>query len=323
MKKGFTLAEILITLAVIGIVAAMTLPTLITNVRTKANTTKKEVFRSRLLNGLKETAVQDTLMGYDSTMEFAKVLGQHYKMFNVCDTNNIKACYNVDDVVLNSEGDTLAVADITKAKNLSLEEDDGWLDPVTMVATDGTVFIMSYNKNCAITEAELNGTPDNNGKYSRDTVVLTCIDGVIDINGVSAPNVQGKDILAFRSGALTKSAPAIAWTTVTSNGKTYKVSPQLTAADGLQHNGQPYAYGNWNEAKTACSGIGGRLPSLNELLDLYSVKGQLSLIDPTLDFWTATENDGFPNAYYVLFSDGSTVLSSEDNYIRGVLCLAD
>ena len=38
--KGFTLAEILITLGIIGVVAAMTIPTLITNYQKKASVTK-------------------------------------------------------------------------------------------------------------------------------------------------------------------------------------------------------------------------------------------------------------------------------------------
>lgn len=35
MKKGFTLAEVLITLGIIGVVAAMTMPSLIQNHRKK------------------------------------------------------------------------------------------------------------------------------------------------------------------------------------------------------------------------------------------------------------------------------------------------
>ena len=35
MKKGFTLAEVLITLGIIGVVAAMTLPTLMQNYQKK------------------------------------------------------------------------------------------------------------------------------------------------------------------------------------------------------------------------------------------------------------------------------------------------
>ena len=38
--KAFTLAEILITLGIIGVVAAMTIPTLITNYQKKQTVTK-------------------------------------------------------------------------------------------------------------------------------------------------------------------------------------------------------------------------------------------------------------------------------------------
>ena len=40
MKKAFTLAEVLITLAIIGVVAAMTIPTLIQNYRLKVLKTR-------------------------------------------------------------------------------------------------------------------------------------------------------------------------------------------------------------------------------------------------------------------------------------------
>lgn len=36
MKKAFTLAEVLITLGIIGVVAALTIPTLVNNYRKKA-----------------------------------------------------------------------------------------------------------------------------------------------------------------------------------------------------------------------------------------------------------------------------------------------
>ena len=304
-KHGFTLAEVLITLVVIGVVAAMTLPTLITSVRTKANATKKEVFKARLLNGLKETAVQDSLMGYDTTMKFTKALGQHYKMFNVCEISDINACYNVEEVVLNAEGDTIAITDITGVKNLKLSEGGGWLDPVTIVATDGTVFIMSYNKNCSITEAELQGVRDEEtGKYSDSNEALSCIDGVIDINGVSAPNKWGLDLLSFRNAKLVPD-----WITVTSNGVTYKVSPEL---DGKY---------NWMNAQTACINIGGRLPTKAQLKDLYAVKNKLILNNDTDAFWSSS----FPNlaeGNIVQFSTGKVSSAGRTKTYR-VLCLGN
>jgi len=49
-RAAFTLAEVLITLAIIGVVAAMTIPTLISNYQEKANVTKLKVTYSMLAN---------------------------------------------------------------------------------------------------------------------------------------------------------------------------------------------------------------------------------------------------------------------------------
>ena len=48
MKKGFTLAEVLITLGIIGIVAAMTLPSLVGNYKKKVTVTRLKKFYSTM-----------------------------------------------------------------------------------------------------------------------------------------------------------------------------------------------------------------------------------------------------------------------------------
>lgn len=52
MKKGFTLAEVLITLGIIGIVSAMTIPALMTNMRRKQATVKLKKFHSTMKQAL-------------------------------------------------------------------------------------------------------------------------------------------------------------------------------------------------------------------------------------------------------------------------------
>ncbi|MBR1425043.1 type II secretion system protein, partial [bacterium] len=51
-RAAFTLAEVLITLAVIGVVAAMTLPTLIARINEKADSNQKAVIEAKLIQGL-------------------------------------------------------------------------------------------------------------------------------------------------------------------------------------------------------------------------------------------------------------------------------
>ena len=59
MKKAFTLAEILITLMVIGFVAVLTLPNLIQNHKQKAWNTAADVFQKKLEVAARSMNTQD------------------------------------------------------------------------------------------------------------------------------------------------------------------------------------------------------------------------------------------------------------------------
>ena len=56
---AFTLAEILITLGIIGVVAAISIPTLMANVNARQWTTAKEVFNKKLNESLKTMNIMD------------------------------------------------------------------------------------------------------------------------------------------------------------------------------------------------------------------------------------------------------------------------
>ena len=69
IKKGFTLAEVLITLGVIGVVAALTLPSLIQSYEKKVTATRLKKFYSTMLNVIK---LSENDNGEMSTWDFPK-----------------------------------------------------------------------------------------------------------------------------------------------------------------------------------------------------------------------------------------------------------
>ena len=59
--KGFTLSEVLITLGIIGVVAAITIPTLVQNYQTRTWDTSSTVFTRKLEEALKVMNTEQTL----------------------------------------------------------------------------------------------------------------------------------------------------------------------------------------------------------------------------------------------------------------------
>lgn len=67
LKRGFTLAEVLITLGVIGVVAALTLPTVINNGNKKALETQNKKAQTVLANGIKMLMAQEEVTSLKDT----------------------------------------------------------------------------------------------------------------------------------------------------------------------------------------------------------------------------------------------------------------
>lgn len=90
-KAGFTLAEVLITLGVIGVVAAMTIPNLITAYRKKQIETQAKVTYSTIQQALRFAEYED--IGYSDVADgsvqemvewFNNFLGKHLKVEQLC-----------------------------------------------------------------------------------------------------------------------------------------------------------------------------------------------------------------------------------------------
>lgn len=99
--NGFTLAEILITLAVIGIVAVMTIPALVRNYRKKITTTRMKVAYSQFIQAIQLSEIDNgTISGWDypettssdATRDFITKYFKPYMKLSECLENTDEAC---------------------------------------------------------------------------------------------------------------------------------------------------------------------------------------------------------------------------------------
>ena len=89
-QSAFTLAETLIALAIIGIVAALTLPTLITTISNKVKDNQIAVFERKFNKGTDLLNINNGIGPYyQSTSEFVNALSKHLKIVTVCDKDHI------------------------------------------------------------------------------------------------------------------------------------------------------------------------------------------------------------------------------------------
>lgn len=192
-EKGFTLTEVLITLAIIGIVAAMTIPTLIADYQKKAWNTASTVFERKLEEALKIMNAQSSLAGYTTTETFVDELSKHIKINKICRNDNLAECF--EDNILGATS-ALDVAtgkieagentdmDITSLKTArALGQQDWSTNTVGVQFANGTTAVLAYNdKNC------------KQDPYSNQITGMNCLAIVYDTSGFKSPNENNKDV---------------------------------------------------------------------------------------------------------------------------------
>ena len=68
-KQAFTLSEVLITLAIIGVVAVLTIPALMQNIDQRKYNAAAGNFERKLGEAINVMHAQDRLSGYESTID--------------------------------------------------------------------------------------------------------------------------------------------------------------------------------------------------------------------------------------------------------------
>ena len=268
-KTAFTLAEVLITLGIIGIVAALTLPAFISNVQGRIQAKRVENINQKLSKVTDKMAVQSGLIGYPDTMAFVQEMKKHMSIAKVCDNSHLSECWGTTEVDVGKDK-PWEISKTKTAKNLKINSDN-WADTVGIVTADGTPMILSYDKEC-------NFDPNNAGlqynQSSGKSNSLVCLSGVFDWNGGAKPNKLGDDVitLGMASGLGNNCAFEVNGTCYTAP---FTPKPMTKAECEAQKStlGIKGCYWNddyWAGAVKACKDQGKKLPTMAQLGELAS-----------------------------------------------------
>ena len=90
---AFTLAEVLITIAILGVVAALTIPSLLTKTTEREWNTAAHVFEHDFMDALQKMNQENGLEGYKDTKEFIDELSKYVKISKKCDNAHLEECF--------------------------------------------------------------------------------------------------------------------------------------------------------------------------------------------------------------------------------------
>ena len=172
LKKGFTLAEVLITLVIIGVIAAMTIPTLINKTNDQEYISRLKKTYSTLSQATKQIISDEGLPradmgGWANSHESIYNLYKKY-LSNAKECNPGETCFAPIDYK-KYKSTTSANWDMGNQTNLG-----------RLVLADGTIVSFYYQSDSC------------SGK--------SCARVHVDVNGQKGPNMYGKDAFRFYIG---------------------------------------------------------------------------------------------------------------------------
>lgn len=167
MKKGFTILELLLSLAIIGTVAALTIPKVLDNFTNSTNIKSLQSVQNSLKSAITEAFTKERVSTLeDSTLggSAQSFLQRYFKISANCGT---------------SHTDCLASTYKSLDKSASVN---------TSNMLDNNFYCISVQSGAVICLTKMSA---NDGDIHGNSVV------VIDINGKKNPNINGRDLFSF------------------------------------------------------------------------------------------------------------------------------
>ena len=314
MKKfnAFTLAEVLITLGIIGVVAAITMPTVIANINERVNSERQANIAQKVTQAMEQMRAHGLLnTQYASTDAFVDELQKYLKIAKRCDSEHIADCWPTATVTT-GDGEEYEVSKAKTGKNLNHKENK--TNNVGLILADGASLIMTYNENGGTLDvgdpvsAMKKELPIGGGKmkeFPYSTSVAGSIDFVMDVNGGKGPNSEKigdkwNDIRSFNGAQFAKGmvcdfeVGALCVKKFDSN--TYSAvdcrSSNSSSPDYEYCNPTPSGerFDTWAGAKKTCSALDGmHLASRSELVTIFVAQKTDPKISAGGCYWTPEE----------------------------------
>ena len=315
MTQAFTMAEILLSLTIIGVVAAITLPSLTGNINERAWNTQRKALYARFsqaialmpaLNGY-GTLTEDSSSGASDAVDTAAEtfitggLSKVLKINNVCDSEHLPDC-GIPEKINTMHGSVLTVP--TKMSELnpdivSVDKSDSYgyhfsysqLDTkaAAFETANGESILTFYNPNC-ISDMEIN-------TWAESLQPKICANFVYDLNGNKGPNAVGKDIgfITALYSSDTSVVSAIPHMSDAGDSNQYDASKLCTTQDSEY-----------------------RLPNRDEMASLFVNK---KLVDmETGRYWTSSVVNS-TEAYLIGIDFGQRASEGARSAIRDIRCI--
>ena len=262
---AFTMAEILLSLTIIGVVAAITLPSLTGNINERTWNTQRKALYARFsqaialmpsLNGYGKfstdengSVVEDTAAETFVTNGLSKVL----KINNICDAEHLSDC-GLPDKIIPARGDSINLSDIIALADFNskfgnppnYESLKTYNTKAAAFETaNGESIAAFYNPNCNV---DSYGSTNGNSYAEWFIQGNVCANFIFDLNGNKGPNTVGKDI-----GVITAIYPV--------DSAVVSPMPRMKSQGVMEH----------KFAAKSCTDLNDdyRLPNIEELISIY------------------------------------------------------
>ena len=182
MKKGFTLAEVLITLGIVGVVAALVMPSIIANYKKKAWVAQLQKSVNTWNNGFRQMITDDGVYYLNDTQFAQSLLNKGKTEYNRVTAPSAPEATDI----LKKYFKITKIKDYTSAPlpykyyNGQTNNTSSETNLRAIYLADGTIFYVWITN--------LNGVP---GANSSNGYLY------IDVNGDKKPNMFGRDVFRF------------------------------------------------------------------------------------------------------------------------------